>query len=125
MYIVTCTVSKLPGLTRTPTALWLKVTMGNKRIISPTPNEAALTFSPLRTSHAGTYRCQGNVSTTVHSQPLSDSNDIDLIVQSKSDIHCYILLLSNDYCFFFQYRNQQLIFLGIPLVQPCLLTSVR
>ncbi len=98
---MTCSVSKLPGLTRTPTAQWLNNAMGNKGIILPTPNEATLTFSPLKTSHAGTYRCQGNISTTVHSQPLSDSSDIDLIVQSKSDIHCYILLLSNDYCFFF------------------------
>ncbi len=122
---MTCSVSKLPGLTRTPTAQWLNDTMGNEGIISPTPNEAALTFSPLKTSHAGTYRCQGNVSTTVHSLPLSDSNDIDLIVQSKSDIHCYILLLSNDYCSFFQYRNQQLKLLGLPLPQLCLLTSVR
>ena len=88
MYIVTCSVSKLPGLTRTPTAQWLKVAMGTERIISSTPNEAALNFSPLKTSDAGRYRCQGNLNTTVYSQPLSSNiSDFDLITQSKPDIH--------------------------------------
>ncbi|XP_064386521.1 uncharacterized protein LOC135335055 isoform X2 [Halichondria panicea] len=82
MYIVTCSVSKLPGLTRTPTAQWLKVAMGTERIISSTPNEAALNFSPLKTSDAGRYRCQGNLNTTVYSQPLSSNiSDFDLITQ--------------------------------------------
>ncbi len=77
--------SKLPGLTRTPTAQWLKVSIETERIISSTPNEAALNFSPLKTSDAGRYRCQGN--TTVHSQPLSSNiSDFDLITQSKPDI---------------------------------------
>ncbi len=85
---MTCTVSKLPGLTRTPTAQWLKVSIETERIISSTPNEAALNFSPLKTSDAGRYRCQGNLNTTVHSQPLSSNiSDFDLITQSKPGIH--------------------------------------
>ncbi len=90
---MTCSVSKLPGLTSTPTAEWLKVAMGTERIISSTPNKADLEFSPLRTSDAGTYRCQGNVNTTVQFQPLSNSNDFNLIAQSESDIHCYIVII--------------------------------
>ncbi len=82
-YIVTCTVSLLPGLTRTPTAQWLKVAMGEEL---NNLNRSTLNLSPLRTSDAGRYRCQVNVSTIVHSQPLSDSNDIDIIVQSKSNL---------------------------------------
>ncbi len=59
--------------------------MGTKRIGMPTPNEAALTFSPLRTSDAGIYRCQGNLITTIRSLPLSGSRDFNLIAQSKSN----------------------------------------
>ena len=81
---MTCAVFKLPGLIHTPTAQWLKVSMGTERIGMPTPNEAALEFSPLRTSDAGRYRCQGNLNTTVRSQPLLNSSDFDLISQSKS-----------------------------------------
>ncbi len=58
-------------------------------------NRSILNFSPLRTSDAGRYRCQGNVSTTVHSQPLSDSNDIDIIVQSKSNLYCFYCRIIN------------------------------
>ena len=58
-------------------------------------NRSTLNFSPLRTSDAGRYRCQGNVSTTVHSQPLSDSNDIDIIVQSKSNLYCFYCRIIN------------------------------
>ena len=83
---MTCTVSKLPGLTRTPIAQWLKVSMGTKRIGIPTPNEAALILSPLRTSNAGTYRCQGNLTTTIRSLPLSSSSNFTLIAQSKSNL---------------------------------------
>ena len=58
-------------------------------------NRSTLNFAPLRTSDAGTYRCQGNVSTTVHSQLLSDSNDIDIIVQSKSNLYCFYCRIIN------------------------------
>ena len=75
--------SKLPGLTHTPTAQWLKVTTGTERIDTPTLNQAALDLSPLRTSDAGRYRCQGNLSTTVRSQAFSNSSDFNLIAQSK------------------------------------------
>ncbi len=68
------------------------VTMGEEII---NLNRSILNFSPLRTSDAGRYRCQGNVSTTVHSQSLSDSNDIDIIVQSKSYLYCFYCRIIN------------------------------
>ena len=79
--------SKLPGLTRTPTAQWMKVALGTKRIGMPAPNQAVLTFSPLRTSDAGIYRCQGNLNTTVQPELLLDSSDFAIIAQSESDIY--------------------------------------
>ncbi len=84
---MTCAVSKLPGLTRTPTAQWLNFTMGDKIIGMPTPNKSALNFLSLKTSDAGTYRCHGNLNTTVRS--LSDSSYYNLTVQSESNFHSY------------------------------------
>ncbi len=69
----------------------------------PTPNEAALEFSPLRTSDAGRYRCQGNLNTTVQPELLSDSRDFNLIVQSKSDIHNIVIVKFA----VLQYQHQQ------------------
>ncbi|XP_064386526.1 sushi, von Willebrand factor type A, EGF and pentraxin domain-containing protein 1-like isoform X2 [Halichondria panicea] len=80
-YNVTCTVSKLPGLTRTPTAQWVNVTMETEQIGMPTLNKAVLIFSPLRSSDAGIYYCLGNLNTTIHSQPLSNSSNFTLIAQ--------------------------------------------
>ncbi len=89
-----CIISKLSGLTRTPITQWMKVTMGTERINSPTPNEAALEFSPLRTSDAGRYRCQGNLNTTVQHELLSDSSYFDLIAKSESDMIHNIIIVS-------------------------------
>ncbi len=94
---MTCAVSKLPGLTRTPTAQWLKVSMGTERIGMPTANQAALEFSPLRTTDAGRYRCQGNLGTTVKPGLLLDSSDFDIIAQSESDVHNIIIVVC---CFY-------------------------
>ena len=95
--------SKLPGLTHTPTAQWLKISMGTERIGMPTPNEAALEFFPLRTSDAGRYSCQGNLNTTVRSQPLLTSSDFNLISQSKSIFVGYLHIV----IMFLQYQHQQ------------------
>ena len=67
---LTCTVSEaIPGLTNMPSALWSKdylVVEGSAQNISLTEifrnDTTALTtlsFSPLKTSHAGQYICQG------------------------------------------------------------------
>ena len=67
---LTCTVSEaMPGLTNMPSALWMKdslVVEGSAQSISLTEifrnDTTALTtlsFSPLKTSHAGRYTCQG------------------------------------------------------------------
>ncbi len=92
---MTCSVSKLPGLSRTPTAEWLKVTVGEDR---NNLNRSTLNFSPLRTSDAGRYRCQGSLTTNVRPQPLSDRRNFDLIAQSKSKISiatCLYIAINN------------------------------
>ncbi len=79
-----CNVSKLPGLTSTPTAQWMKVDGDDgERIMLSEQSTSTLNFTPLRTSNAGQYRCQGNINTTVSDTPLSDSSDFNLTVTSK------------------------------------------
>ena len=64
--IQTCTVSEaIPGLTNMPSALWMKDEKGSKSISltetfrNDTTAVTTLSFSPLKTSHAGQYTCQG------------------------------------------------------------------
>ena len=98
--------SKLPGLTRTPTAQWVNVTMETEQIGMPTLNKAVLIFSPLRSSDAGIYYCLGNLNTTIHSQPLSNSSNFTLIAQSKSNLRRLdVNITMNDYVL--QYQHQQ------------------
>ncbi len=88
----TCSVSKLPGLTDTPTVQWTRVDGGDSRL--PEPSQSTLDFNPLRTSDAGQYRCQGNLTTTAHpNNPLSDNSDFDLNITSKQ-------LITNNYYYY-------------------------
>ena len=69
--ILTCTVSEaIPGLTNMPSALWMKdslVVEGSESISltgtfrNDTTAVTTLSFSPLKTSHAGQYTCQGTL----------------------------------------------------------------
>ena len=65
---LTCTVSEaVSGLTNMPSALWMKdslVVEGSESIsLTETRNDTTavttLSYSPLKTSHAGQYTCQG------------------------------------------------------------------
>ncbi len=87
----TCIVSKLLGLTDTPTVQWTRVDEGDSRLLEA--SQSTLNFSPLRTSDAGKYRCQGNLSTTALSDnSLSRNSDFDLIITSKLIVNNFICI---------------------------------
>ena len=87
--ILTCTVSEaILGLTNMPSALWMKdslVVEGSESISltqtfrNDTTALTTLSFSPLKTSHAGQYTCQGMLDSvaatdgiiTASTQPVS------------------------------------------------------
>ena len=98
-FILSCVVSKnISGLTDTPTAMWLNlndggvpVTSGNGITIATSNTNdvavAVLTFDPLRTSHDGTYRCTGSITSPASDDSVDAITDIDLDVQSKRLFH--------------------------------------
>ncbi len=76
---------------------------GESRILEL--STSTLNFTPLKTSNAGQYRCQGNINTTVSDTPISDSSDFNLTVQSKIlTVHVCIIIMTT---FSFQYQSQQ------------------
>ena len=86
-YSLLCRVLKnVSGLTETPTAQWFDskglVIEGNG--VVSTGVQSTLTFSPLKTSHAGSYRCEGSVTSLALKQPLVTSSTWELTVRSKS-----------------------------------------
>ena len=89
-YSITCTVSKRnDGLMNYPTATWTFegaiVISGNGITVSYTsPNTSTLIFDPLRTSHAGSYYCVGNLASSALDSPLTVSTLVGNTVQSKS-----------------------------------------
>ena len=72
---LTCTVSEaIPGLTNMPSALWMKDSLVVERSESISLTETfrndttavtTLSFSQLKTSHAGQYTCQGMLDSVV------------------------------------------------------------
>ena len=80
----------MSGLTETPTAQWFDskglITEGNG--VLSTGGQSTLTFSPLKTSHAGSYRCEGSVTSPALEQPLVTNSTWELTVRSKSHIFC-------------------------------------
>ena len=76
----------MSGLTETPTAQWFDnkglVIEGNGAV--STGGQSILTFSPLKTSHAGSYRCEGSVTSPALEQPLVINSTWELTVRSKS-----------------------------------------
>ena len=94
-YNLTCTAFKtLDGLLNSPTATWtttggVAVSNGNGITVSTmTMDETAistLTFDPLRTSHEGSYSCDGNLTSPALQAPLMPSNSETLSVQSESN----------------------------------------
>ena len=76
----------MSGLTETPTAQWFDskgLVIGGTGAVS-TGGQSFLTFSPLKTSHAGSYRCEGSVTSPALEQPLVTSEIWELFVTSKS-----------------------------------------
>ena len=78
----------MSGLTETPTAQWFDnkgmVIEGNSAV--STGGQSTLTFSPLKTSHAGSYRCEGSVTSPALEQPLVTNSTWNITVRSKSQI---------------------------------------
>ena len=94
IYNLTCTVSKtVGGLINSPTTTWtdvstgMAVTNGNGITVSTmttdTANISTLTFDLLRTSHIGTYRCDGTLISPGLDTPLMPSTVETLQVQSE------------------------------------------
>ena len=79
----------MSGLTETPTAQWFdrKGLVTEENGVLSTGGQSTLTFSPLTTSHAGSYRCEGSVTSPALEQPLVTSDTWELTVRSESLIH--------------------------------------
>ena len=73
-------------LTEIPTAQWFenKGQAIGRNVAVSTGGQSTLTFSPLKTSHAGSYRCEGSVTSPALEQPLVSSDTWELTVRSKS-----------------------------------------
>ena len=92
VYSLTCTVSKIvDGLINSPTATWTTggeaVTSGNGITVSTmTINETAvstLIFDLLRTSHDGSYSCDGTLTSPALETELMRSTVKTLFIQSE------------------------------------------
>ena len=91
IYNLTCTVSKtVGGLSNSTSATWtntstgIAVTNGNGiTVTTDTANISTLTFDPLRTSHIGTYSCDGTLTSPALDTPLMPSTVETLQVQSE------------------------------------------
>ena len=87
-------IKNVSGLTETPTAQWFDskglVIEGNGAV--STGGQSTLTFSPLKTSHAGSYRCEGSVTSPALEQPLVTNSTWELNVKSRSLIVSMLLV---------------------------------
>ena len=98
-FILKCIVSEtLSGLTDMPTAMWLDITAGDVPVTSGNGISiatsstgdiavAVLTFDPLKTSHDGTYRCSGSITSPADNDLMNATNTISINVQSKILYH--------------------------------------
>ena len=73
------------GLHHTPTASWITEgeSLDGVVVDGEKPSKSVLTFNPLRTSHAGSYICQGNLTSLAFPRQHSISTDYQVIVQSE------------------------------------------
>ena len=103
---LTCTVNEtIPGLTNTPSAQWMKdsrlvnstddITV-NVTVANDTTTISTLSFSSLRTSHAGPYTCQGTlVSPAAQNDIISiSSSPIPVNVTCEWTPYTYIAMFS-------------------------------
>ena len=87
---LTCNVTLVEGLVVRPSLKWTGVGVGDNNvtesetvILSDTWSERNLTFSPLKTSHGGRYRCTATIFISSDSTDVQNANYKYLIVQSK------------------------------------------
>ena len=102
IYNLTCTVSKtVDGLLNSPTATWTTagggaVSNGNEITVSTmTTDDTAisiLTFDPLRTSHEGSYSCDGTLTSPALQAPLTPSAMVEHNVKSILYSPCMYLM---------------------------------
>ena len=86
-YSLTCTVAtEVDGLQQTPSAQWFQ---NNEQVVngatSPqSVNEVSMiSFSPLNSSHSGSYICRGNISSPALSEPLIINRTQNITLKSK------------------------------------------
>ena len=91
---IRCVISEaVSGLSSRPVAQWLNsdgsnIVIGNGVSLDGPSSQPSLTtltlvFNTLRTSHAGTYVCQGSLSSPALFSPLVKAEEYDIIVQSE------------------------------------------
>lgn len=91
---IRCVISEaVSGLSSRPVAQWLddvgrNVVLGDGVSLDGPSSQPSLTtltlvFNTFRTSHAGTYVCQGSLSSPALFSPLVKAEDYDIIVQSE------------------------------------------
>ena len=81
-YRLVCIVLRnVSGLTSKPTAQWFN---SSEEISRKFATNSSLEFSTLKTSHAGSYRCEGSVTSPAVEQPLVTISTWELTVRSKS-----------------------------------------
>ena len=99
-YSLLCRVLKnVSGLTETPTTQWFDsngLVIEGTGVLS-TGGQSTLIFSPLKTSHAGSYRCEGSVISPALEQPLVTDSTWELNIQSRSLI--FLVLYINMHLF--------------------------
>ena len=81
-YTLMCNVTKnISGLINTPEAQWFD---NNGQAGNQTERESTLTFSPLKTSHAGSYRCEGSYNSFAIPPKIFVNATWNLTVKCKS-----------------------------------------
>lgn len=85
--VFNCTVTNtVDGLINSPIATWIlpyNELDSSISISNIEPSTSVLTFNPLKTSHGGTYVCNGSLISSASNQPLTVSMPEQVIVQSK------------------------------------------
>ena len=92
---LTCTATLLQPLTNTPSIQWVGpdgrriengagVTVSDPIPLNASSMMVSVTYSPLRTSHGGEYRCVADVTIPQASLSITSSSALDITVQSES-----------------------------------------
>lgn len=93
---LTCSVTLLQALINMPSIQWVGpdgTEIGNGTIVAVSDPSfldssslvVSVTYSPLRTSHGGQYRCVANVAIPEAGVFITNSSAVDVIVQSEFD----------------------------------------